>query len=82
MDPMKEDNMSHHNVEPLIDAKVAGKLLHLHPRTVKRMAAEKELPALRIGNRWRFRASELDAWATAQLQSNCHLRPPHEEDIR
>ena len=70
------------NVEPLIDAKAAGRLLHLHPKTVKKMAAKGQLPALRIGNRWRFRASELDAWARAKLQSNCHLHPPHQEEIK
>jgi excisionase family DNA binding protein len=68
--------------EAMIDAREVGKLLRLHPKTVKRMAAAGEIPALRIGRIWRFRASALDGWVAAQLQSNRHPRPPQQEAIR
>ena len=54
--------------EPLIDANVAGKILGVSPKTVKRMAGNGEIPAFQIGNRWRFRASELDEYIRHQLR--------------
>jgi excisionase family DNA binding protein len=48
--------------EPLLSDTKVSKLLGLHPKTVARMARRGELPAIRIGRYWRFRASELDAW--------------------
>lgn len=49
--------------EPLIDEKQAAQFLGgLHPKTVQRMARRCEIPSVRIGRYWRFRASELDAW--------------------
>jgi nitrogen PTS system EIIA component len=56
--------------EPLINARVAAKLLDTSEKTVKRMAARGELPALRVGNRWKFRASELDEWMRSRLLSS------------
>jgi excisionase family DNA binding protein len=55
------------NAEPLIDAAVAGEILHLHPKTVKRLAGAGEIPGFRIGRLWRFRASVLDEWVRSQL---------------
>jgi hypothetical protein len=34
------------------------------------MAARGEIPALRVGNRWKFRASELDVWMRSKLSSS------------
>ena len=48
--------------EPLLSDAQAGELLGLHPKTVQRMARRGEIPAIRIGRYWRFRASELNAW--------------------
>jgi excisionase family DNA binding protein len=66
-----------HATEPLIDAQSAARLLRLHPVTVREMAGRGEIPALRIGRVWRFRASSLDAWIDSQLQWERH---PHSED--
>lgn len=49
-------------VEPVWDSHQAGKFLKLHPRTITRMARERHLPAFQLGNRWRFRPSDLDSW--------------------
>lgn len=54
--------------EPLIDANEAAKLLGIHPRTIKIMAAEGKLPGLKIGSVWRFRESALDNWISEQLK--------------
>ena len=63
--------------EPLIDAKAAAILLNSNPKTVKRMAARREIPAIQIGNRWKFRSSELDEWMRQRLVSHCHPLSPN-----
>jgi excisionase family DNA binding protein len=59
--------------EPLMTADEAGRLLGIHPKTVKRLAAEGVIPGMRIGKLWRFRASALDAWMNSEIQ--CARRP-------
>lgn len=48
--------------EPLLSEVQAGELLGLHPKTVQRLARTGDIPAIRIGRYWRFRASELNDW--------------------
>ena len=48
--------------EPLLDDKQAGEMLGLHPKTVQRLARRGEIPAVRIGRYWRYRASVLNQW--------------------
>lgn len=48
--------------EPLLSDKQAGELLGLHPKTVQRLARQGELPAVRLGRYWRYRASVLNEW--------------------
>jgi excisionase family DNA binding protein len=67
------------SIEMLIDAEAAAEILHLHPKTVKRFAAAGTIPALKLGKLWRFRASSLDDWAKAQLDSACH--PFHQKEV-
>jgi excisionase family DNA binding protein len=49
-------------LEPLLSDVEVGDFLGLHPKTVQRMARSGQIPAVRIGRYWRFRASELNAW--------------------
>jgi excisionase family DNA binding protein len=37
------------------------------------MARNRQLPALRLGKHWRFRSTDLVAWADSQVQSTCQL---------
>jgi len=60
-----------HSVEPLIDAHEAAHILHLHSATVRQMAGRGEIPGLKIGKVWRFRASSLDEWVRSKL--NCAI---------
>jgi excisionase family DNA binding protein len=55
--------------EPLIDPKRAGQLLGVHAKTILKMARAREVPAVRIGKHWRFRASHLDSYVRDRLQS-------------
>jgi excisionase family DNA binding protein len=60
--------------EPVWDCREVARFLSIHPGTVKRLAREGRLPAFRLGNRWRFRPSELDAWARSAVLSAHSLR--------
>jgi excisionase family DNA binding protein len=57
--------------EPLWTPKDAAAYLCLHEKTVIRMARENQLPALRLGKHWRFRACDLTAWAASRVESSC-----------
>jgi excisionase family DNA binding protein len=54
------DLMTTQNFEPLLSQAEAGQLLQLHEKTVARMAKQGQLPAIRVGRYWRFRASSLN----------------------
>jgi excisionase family DNA binding protein len=60
--------------EPVWNCSEASRFLRIHPATVKRLARDGKLPSFRIGNRWRFRPSELDAWARSTVLSTHSLR--------
>ena len=55
--------------EPLLDDKQTGEMLGLHPKTLQRLARQGDIPAIRIGRYWRFRASSLNAWIDLQSTS-------------
>jgi excisionase family DNA binding protein len=48
--------------EPLLDSQQAAELMRLHPETLKRRARRGEIPGLKFGKVWRFRASALEAY--------------------
>lgn len=63
--------------EPLIDVAFAARLLGVSKRQVTRMASARQIPAMQVGRYWKFRASLLDEWMRAQLQSAHSTCPPH-----
>ena len=71
--------MSQQPFEPLIDANEAGRILKLHPVTVREMAGKGAIPGLKIGKVWRFRASSLDQWIVARIESVSHQLSPQNE---
>jgi excisionase family DNA binding protein len=58
--------------ERVLNTEEAAALLKIHPKTLQRMARQGAVPALRIGDLWRFRASSLDQWLRSGLSSKCH----------
>jgi excisionase family DNA binding protein len=58
--------------EPLLDSQQAAALLGIHPKTLQKLARAGTVPSHRIGDLWRFRASELDIW----LQTGVNSKPP------
>jgi excisionase family DNA binding protein len=48
--------------EPLLGSDEAAQLLKIHPKTLQRMARQRQIPGIQIGKLWRFRRSELNVW--------------------
>ena len=46
--------------EKVLNTDEVAVLLQIHPKTLQRMARQGIVPAFRIGDLWRFRASLLD----------------------
>jgi len=62
-----------HGVEALLTSNEASRVLKIHPKVLERMAKRGEVPALKVGKFWRYRATALDAWINSRLQSNGQL---------
>jgi len=58
--------------EPLLNSVQGALLLGIHPKTLQRMARAGQVPALRIGDLWRFRASDLDEWLRSGVCCGSH----------
>jgi excisionase family DNA binding protein len=56
-------------IEGLLTSKEASQILKIHPKVLERMAKRGEVPALKVGRFWRYRATTLDAWINSRLQS-------------
>ena len=57
--------------EPLITLATAARVLRLHADTVKKKTRAGEIPGMKIGRRWMYRLTELDAWVDSRSTSNC-----------
>ncbi|GIX08283.1 MAG: hypothetical protein KatS3mg115_2686 [Candidatus Poribacteria bacterium] len=51
----------------LMTAREVASYLRLNERTVLKLAAQGPLPAVRVGNQWRFRKATIDAWLDDQM---------------
>src|SRR5713226_7036445 len=60
--------------ERLLDCGEVAHLLHLHPKTVERMAREGRLPAFKVGRRWLFRTTHIDQWVSSLVHSTVSTR--------
>jgi excisionase family DNA binding protein len=56
--------------EELLDLRQAASLLGMHWKTLEIMARRRRIPALKVGKRWRFRASALNSWLELGINSN------------
>ena len=56
--------------EPLLDLHEAASILGMHWKTLEGKARHKEVPAFKVGKRWRFRLSSLNNWLDTGLKSN------------
>jgi len=53
--------------EPLLDSAEAAALLKIHPKTLQRMARNREINGVQIGKLWRFRPSTLNQWLSQKF---------------
>ena len=67
---ISEEFTSAIDLEPVWDCNQAARFLGLHPKTVKRMARAGVIPGCRLGRRWIFRPSELDALLRVGVMSS------------
>src|ERR1700683_5102061 len=65
-------NSERPNVERPLTCDEAAAFVRVHPKTVKRMARNGELPGHFRFGRWFFYASELDSWMRTELHSSSH----------
>jgi excisionase family DNA binding protein len=56
--------------EPLLDLHEAASVLGMHWKTLEGKARHREVPAFKVGKRWRFRLSSLNTWLETGLKSN------------
>ncbi|MEI9979974.1 MAG: helix-turn-helix domain-containing protein [Edaphobacter sp.] len=56
--------------EPLLDLHEAASVLGMHWKTLESKARNKEVPAFKVGKRWRFRLSSLNDWLEKGIKSN------------
>jgi len=72
--PLQPPNVGEHqrSFEPLLTAEQAARVLgSMHPKTLMRMARSKEVPAIKLGRYWFFRASALNAWVELSSTGPC-----------
>ena len=56
--------------EPLLDLQEAALILGMHWKTLEIKARHREVPAFKVGKRWRFRLSSLNSWLEHGINSN------------
>lgn len=59
-------------LERAMTCEEAAAFVRVHPKTIKRMARNGEVPGHFRFGRWFFYASELDCWMRTELHSVCH----------
>ena len=56
--------------ESLLDLREAAAILGMHWKTLEGKARDHKIPAVKVGKRWRFRLSSLNAWLENELNSS------------
>jgi len=63
-------NSSVPTFEPLLDLHEAASVLGMHWKTLEGKARDRQVPAFKVGKRWRFRLSSLNVWLERGINSN------------
>ena len=58
-------------MEELVTVQEVASYLKMNPQTIYRFAQRGRIPAIKVGNRWRFRPTDIEAW----LQQEDDLAP-------
>jgi excisionase family DNA binding protein len=65
-------------LEPLLTSAEAASILRVNPKVLERWAKAGDVPALKVGKFWRYRASALESWVDTQIHSEsqpCRIEP-------
>jgi excisionase family DNA binding protein len=65
-------NAVHQMLREVMDIRLASEYLGISGDTLYRYASEGFIPAFKLGNRWRFKRSLLDAWMVEQSGTRGH----------
>ena len=73
-----------HAVREVMDIRMAADYLGISGDTLYRYASEGFVPAFKLGNRWRFKKSLLDAWMDRQsgVQPEVEVKPKQKKPVR
>lgn len=74
---MSEFPYSVDQFEPFLDSEQAASLVKVHPKTLQRYARTGRVVGYRLGNLWRFRASDLDRCLPLTVSSEQLSVPSH-----
>ena len=59
----------------VMNIRQASQYLGISPDTLYKYVSEEMIPAFKLGNRWKFKKSVLDAWMETQSLRNEVFRP-------
>ncbi len=57
-------------IDDILDADQVGEMLHIHPRTIVRLANQGKIPGFKVGSQWRFRKEAINEYIREQEQQN------------
>jgi excisionase family DNA binding protein len=60
----------------LLTSAEVGELLGIHAKTVERMCRRGELPGIRVGRYWRFRAADIEKYVDKLVEARLVSRLP------
>lgn len=61
--------------EPWVSLEAIASHLDVSPDTVYRWIEKKDMPCTKIGSRWKFKVSKVDAWVESGKASDDHPEP-------
>ncbi len=68
-------NAVHQMLREVMDIRQASEYLGISGDTLYRYASEGFIPAFKLGNRWRFKRSLLDAWMVEKSGASSRTEP-------
>ena len=65
-DKPKSPTGMEHDAAEINDVQETADYLRVHPTTIGRLVKQRQIPAFRIGNGWRFSIEAIDRWQSEQ----------------
>ena len=61
-------------MDDILDAEDVANMLHVHPRTIMRLAGQGQIPGFKVGGQWRFRREAIEEHVRQQEQNYSNHR--------